>query len=216
MEHASEGCTCEGKFCKDCEQTKCLGYMQPYKSKTGKICYRLQCRLCHKQKWNPIRAENAAAWKKANPDKSRALALEWKEANRERAKEWRKANPERVTAYRQEWYGATPGRAGDQYRQWKEANPEKEAVRVKNRRAREKQAEGNFTSHEWEQLKLQYDHTCLRCERKEPEIKLTADHVIPLSKGGDNYIGNIQPLCHSCNSGKGANIIDYRHFKKTT
>ena len=40
-----------------------------------------------------------------------------------------------------------------------------------------------------------------------PDMKLTRDHVIPLTKKGTNFITNIQPLCRSCNSSKGNRIL---------
>jgi 5-methylcytosine-specific restriction endonuclease McrA len=52
-----------------------------------------------------------------------------------------------------------------------------------------------------------YHKRCLCCDKRR---KLTADHVIPVSKGGTSDISNIQPLCQPCNSSKGAKIIDYR------
>jgi 5-methylcytosine-specific restriction endonuclease McrA len=67
-----------------------------------------------------------------------------------------------------------------------------------------------FTHAEWQALKALHNHTCLCCARREPVIRLTPDHVIPLAKGGGNAIDNIQPLCQPCNSAKGTTTTDYR------
>ena len=75
------------------------------------------------------------------------------------------------------------------------------------------EAKGSHTQGEWELLKKQYAYTCPACGKSEPEITLTEDHVIPLSKGGSDYIENIQPLCKSCNSKKHTDITDYRKEK---
>ncbi len=82
------------------------------------------------------------------------------------------------------------------------------------RRALKAQAKGKFSSQEWSELKARYNFSCLCCGRSEPDIRLTVDHVVPLLKGGTNYIDNIQPLCFSCNSRKHSKIVDYRGAKQ--
>lgn len=80
------------------------------------------------------------------------------------------------------------------------------------RRTRAEGNGGNYTAAEWEALKLLYGFGCLRCGRCEPEIKLTADHVLPVSCGGSGDISNIQPLCLACNSAKHIATTDYRRL----
>lgn len=79
----------------------------------------------------------------------------------------------------------------------------------KLRVARLKAVGGFHTITEWETLKAQYDWTCPACKTQEPQIKLTKDHIIPVSKGGSDNIENIQPLCGSCNSKKHTKTLRY-------
>lgn len=65
-----------------------------------------------------------------------------------------------------------------------------------------------FTANEWLALCAAYGNLCLRCGSG--VRRLTADHIVPLARGGGNDITNIQPLCGPCNSRKGTQTIDYR------
>lgn len=101
---------------------------------------------------------------------------------------------------------------GEKSSQWKggiSKTREYNSVYKKRHRARKKNAEGSHTSGEWELLRKQYGFTCPACKRKEPIIQLTEDHIIPLAKGGSDYIENIQPLCRGCNSKKHTKIVKF-------
>ena len=94
---------------------------------------------------------------------------------------------------------------------WYETNKEmcleRAVVLTRNRRSKIKNNGGSFTLKEWKNLCNKWKDTCLSCGRIG---KLSIDHVIPVSKGGNNSIWNIQPLCMPCNSKKGTKIIDFR------
>lgn len=61
-------------------------------------------------------------------------------------------------------------------------------------------AKGSHTHMDWLTLQLALDG-CLVCEAQDG---ITKDHIIPISRGGADDLENIQPLCHRCNSRKGA------------
>lgn len=89
---------------------------------------------------------------------------------------------------------------------WIRANWERANLYSKNHRYRYYKTNGKYTINEWNELKALYNYMCVGCGCKEPAIKLTADHKIPISKGGSNFIDNIQPLCKKCNSFKHTKI----------
>ncbi len=47
-------------------------------------------------------------------------------------------------------------------------------------------------------------YKCRICKKDED---LTIDHIVPMSKGGDNTKDNLQVLCMKCNQFKGINLI---------
>ena len=108
----------------------------------------------------------------------------WRGGHKEAYKRWALKNQDKIRGY------------------WK--------THWRKRRALKKNASGSHTNEDWETLKEFYGYMCLCCKRNEPEIKLTEDHIIPLSRGGSDNINNIQPLCSSCNSKKRITVMDYR------
>lgn len=93
---------------------------------------------------------------------------------------------------------------------WRANNKDKRIMYRHNRRTIEKELDKSYKIFEWEDLKKKYNYICLCCKKKEPEIRLTIDHIVPISLKGNNTIDNIQPLCANCNSSKHTKIIDYR------
>ena len=44
--------------------------------------------------------------------------------------------------------------------------------------------------------------TCQYCGQSAPQVILEVDHIIPVSKGGDNALTNLIASCRDCNRGK--------------
>lgn len=149
--------------------------------------------------WGDLKADYNWRYNRANRQQITQQKREYRARNRERVREqwraYRAANLDKKKAY---------------HRQWQRANPEKIAIYTHRRRAWKRGTTGDFTIQQWAELKAFYGFRCLCCGLTEPEVTLTADHVIPLSRGGSNDISNIQPLCLSCNTRKHTDATDYR------
>lgn len=66
---------------------------------------------------------------------------------------------------------------------------------------------GTHTAEEWAALVECCDGACVRCSAAGEVVK---DHIKPIYQGGSDAIGNLQPLCRTCNSSKGPEAVDYR------
>ena len=51
-----------------------------------------------------------------------------------------------------------------------------------------------------ESIKSEWGHQCAYCGSKDKPMSL--DHIVPQTKGGSNYIGNVLCACTSCNADK--------------
>lgn len=77
---------------------------------------------------------------------------------------------------------------------------------LRSQRLKAAREKGTHTSEEWDEMKGFFGE-CVICGSKENIVK---DHIVPLYQGGSDAISNLQPLCSSCNSRKGADSKDYR------
>lgn len=169
-----------------------------------------------------------AEYRKLNPEKVKASGLAWRERNREylrdlaakyRAekpeilKAWRAANSGKVQEHKARhaakhsvkcaaaaaaWRAQHPQRHRDNARAYRLANPEAVLATGRNRRAREKAAEGSHTAADIRRIYALQKGRCACCGVSVGK-KYHVDHIIPLIKGGSNWPSNLQIACPMCN-----------------
>lgn len=115
-------------------------------------------------------------------------------------KQWREDNKKHLMEYSRKyninWRRTEKGKAGQQRGSTK-------------RRERERNIINTLTSGEWRDILKKYNFKCAYCGKDlftlfdRPE----RDHIIPISKGGDNIKDNIVPSCRSCNAKKSDKIL---------
>lgn len=101
--------------------------------------------------------------------------------------------------YRKGYYLKNKAKLYQLSQNWIKQHPVARAHYNRLAQAKRKNLIGRYTQAEWLELVRRFDYRCLKCFQRK---SLTVDHVQPITKGGSNYILNIQPLCKSCNSAK--------------
>lgn len=126
-----------------------------------------------------------------------------------RTRQWTAENPEHKHAKDKAYRESNKEKIKQGYKDWLSRSRHVLKACLLKRQAREKNAEGYFSGTQWKALIEYYSPNgeCLACG---VISKMTVDHVVPLAKGGTNYIYNIQPLCGKCNRSKWVNTTDYR------
>ena len=134
----------------------------------------------------------------------RENTLRWRAANRDKLREcvrnYRRKNMATLRERNLERYYRNHEQYKSKHQEWMRANPEKKA---QYSRKRHKHAVANgrndLTADDVREIAALQGGRCALCARK---VKLTVDHMLALSKGGENTRRNVQMLCHPCNSGK--------------
>ena len=124
-------------------------------------------------------------------------------ARRAQQAEYRAANKARRAAYD----AARSSRAAEHAARYR-ANPD-EYKRARD--ARRGHPALPYTARDWRRILHHYRHACAYCGSRD---RIEKEHVIPLSRGGIDSIGNVVPACFSCNRSKHAKLlIEWRALK---
>lgn len=129
---------------------------------------------------------------------------------RERARARYKEKPEYFRMHNQLGYARNRKRRIRDAVEYQKANPEVVALTRNRRKARQA---FKISRRDHRRLLERYRHSCAYCEVKlapwgrEFPNSLQWDHVVPLSKGGSDGVGNILPSCRSCNGNKSARFL---------
>lgn len=176
----------ETRICSECGTEKPIGDYAKHPG--GRGGRRAKCKVCQGAK--------VEAWATAHPENLKRNAKRHYDSNAPalRAKALVYRNKDVETARQKR-------------RDWAEKNPVKARALKAKRRALEHGSGGTYTEAEWQAILDKYGHKCLRCGATD---NLTADHVLPLARGGSNTADNLQPLCMDCNRRKHDKHIDYR------
>ncbi len=193
-----------------------------------------RCKKCGKKFkptiWNHVYCGSktkkiGCSWINVNTDRSKRRwrnDKKYQEFQKEYGKEWKKEQRIKNTPYAQKqreskriYHRSIQGKA--QAARWRKKNIKKILVWNRQRILRKRGIIGFHSEAEWEGLKKKYNYHCARCRISEKELKkiwegtsfakLTKDHIIPVDKGGTDFINNIQPLCISCNAKKNNKIL---------
>jgi 5-methylcytosine-specific restriction endonuclease McrA len=168
------------------------------------------CEACASTRRRSASVARAKAWNVAHPDKTTACKRRWQrehpEETRSNRRRWRRSHRRQVALRSKAAYDAAPITFRERSKRWKREHPKtadqqmSAALSNATRRALKRASGRTITRQEWSAILEVHDHRCAYCLRK--DLKLTIEHVVPLSRGGWHDPSNVVPACQTCNSRK--------------
>lgn len=155
-----------------------------------------------KRKYRESHREELAA-------KSRIYWHSHKEEQLEKQKLRRSKQKELIKIKGQKYYKDNLDKIKVKAKEYVKTPSGKQAIKrhTHKRRAQKQNVENSLTLEQWNKILKEQKNKCAICNRKfNAKLKPSQDHIIPLSKGGGYFYGNIQALCKRCNSTKKARI----------
>lgn len=136
-----------------------------------------------------------------------------RDRGRERERQYRQDNLESIQRYQRKWREKNKEHLTLAKKAWAEANPDKVKRHRVSLKAARQQAVGSFTARQFIEKCEYWAWRCYLCGVAITRETLHAEHRIPLSRGGTNWIANIAPSCKRCNLAKGAKTeSEYRQW----
>ncbi len=218
------------KHCVRCGVTKPSSEFS--KAKRERCGLKANCKACSsEQRKNWYRRNRDAAIRKSaeyqrlHPDKVREWAKNTycrdPELTRSKARARHAAKSGIVAAANRERYSADPEyralklkqcaesyrrrkeKVGAYAKQWAANNPDKVRASAHRSLAKKHKTAGTCTADEWRAIKEYFGYCCAYCLRPETgTLRLSIDHLIPLTRGGTSDPDNLAPACRPCNSAK--------------
>lgn len=175
----------------------------------GMSRYCIECKTQYKQDWYADHSNEAKEYSKQYYKEHTEYYLEY-------SKEHKIDDPE----YRKQYYAENKDVILNVNKRWRTNNVDKikayrqsERVRIMrkiyniNRKTAKLNSEGSYTKNDIADMLLFFDNKCAYTGIPLEE-SYHLDHIVPLSKGGTNYIWNIVPSNPSPNESKGAKDME--------
>ena len=180
------------------------------------------------QKNKEYYGEYQKKWRKENREKRNKYQGKYQENHPEYQREWKEKNPEYQKEYDKKYRQEHKEYFIEYLKKWRKENnycsqwKKTEKGKANNQRSNSKRRSrlrgiiNTLTAEEWQGILKQHNFKCVYCGKNLLDLfDTTRDHIIPISKGGNNTKENIAPACRSCNAKKYNKIISTKIFPGT-